>query len=110
LSNAVKREIEILKRINNLPAPRDLNPLPEWADPHIIESLMAIGYLACFDFQRDESGIIYVMLRTELTASGRQFLDSKLKPDWKRLASIATIMAIVVAWLIFLVQHFFSHP
>ena len=106
----MNREIEILKRIHDLSAPRNLNPLPAWADPHILESLIASGYLTYYDVARDEEDIIFVVLRAELTESGRKLLDSKLRPDWAKLTAIAVVLTFILAAIRAIINYVAGKP
>jgi hypothetical protein len=110
----MNREIEILKRIHDLPVPRDLNPLPEWADPYVIETLINRGYLTCFDSVRDEQGVFCMIVRAELTESGRRLLMpqdiAKSSVPWDRIAAIAAAITVILGAIKVIMDYVAKRP
>jgi hypothetical protein len=100
----MKNESEILRRIEALPQPRHLFILPPWADPFTLDQLIQCGYLSCDHIQRDDRGVIQLVMRLELTPRGHDFAYPR--PSWPNLAlkgSLAgaglTAMSLVILYL-----------
>ena len=60
-------DARLLKRIHDLPIPRDFNPMPDWVDRAIFQSLLQKGYLTTFDLIPDEQGVPCIALGVEVT-------------------------------------------
>jgi len=100
----MKNESEILRRIEALPEPRHLFILPLWADPFVLDQLLKKGCLACDHIQRDDRGIIQLVMRLELTRRGQELAHPR--PSWPNLAlkgSLAgvglTAMSLLILYL-----------
>ncbi len=103
-------DARLLKRIHDLPVPRDFNPMPDWVDRAIFQSLLQKGYLTTFDLIPDEQGVPCIALGVEVTDSGQTFLDSKTKTDWTKASAIATVMAFIVGALALLLKYVGGKP
>jgi hypothetical protein len=80
----MKKELETLRIIEALPKPRHLFILPGWAEPAILDHLIHDGYLACQYHQRDENGLLHLVMDLQLTPKGEQLLHPPL--GWSQLA------------------------
>lgn len=72
----MKKEIEILQKIEKLPNPKHLNPLPNWADPWIIQRLLNEGHLRASDTALDAQGAISAAIFLEISDSGYKILNN----------------------------------
>lgn len=100
----MKNESEMLLRIEALPEPRHLFILPAWADPFVLDQLLKNEYLSCDHIQRNDRGIIQLVMRLELTDRGRELAHPR--QSWSTLAlkgSLAgvglTAMSLLILYL-----------
>ena len=97
----MNNDSEILRRIEALPEPRHLFILPSWADPFVLDQLIKSGHLACDHVQRDDRGVIQLVMRLELTPSGLGIAHPR--PSWSILAlkgSLAGVSLTAISILI----------
>lgn len=100
----MKNEIEILRQIEALPEPRHLFILPPWADPFALDRLLKSGHLTCDHIQRDDRGIIQLVMRLKLTRQGRDLAYPRLSwPDLALKGSLAgvglTAMSLLILYM-----------
>lgn len=100
----MKKEIATLRQIEGLIGPKHLFILPEWADPLMLDHLLKHGYLRCLHTQRDEKGLIYLIMGMELTESGRKLIRPTLSPlqiaarAFMAVLGVAGMNMIVLYW------------
>lgn len=80
----MKKDRDLLCRIEALPEPRHLFVLPDWADPIILERLIQEGCLTCLHYQRDAKGVLHLAMGLELTAKGNRLIHHQF--EWRQLA------------------------
>lgn len=97
----MKKDLETLRIIEALPKPRHLFILPGWADPAILDKLIRDGYVTCQHHQRDENGLLHLVMGLELTPKGDRFLHPLA--EWRELAlrgSLAGVSLLAMSLLI----------
>ena len=77
--------VDVLKRIEGLPAPRHLFVLPSWAEPGSLDRLLDDGYLMCAHTQRDKNGAIQVAMNLRLTPKAERLVHPS-PPRWPEKA------------------------
>ncbi len=91
----MNKEITTLRQIEELLGPKHLFILPEWADPLMLDHLLKHGYLRCLHTQRDEQGLIYLIMGMELTEAGRHLIRPAF--GWLQMVARALMAFIGVA-------------
>ena len=100
----MKKELEVLRRIEALPEPRHLFILPDWVDSATLDRLIQGGCLTCFHQQRDEKGDLHLVMGLQLTAKGERLAHPRV--DWTRLvlrgalagASLTVMSLAILYW------------
>jgi hypothetical protein len=100
----MKKELDLLGRIEALPEPRHLFILPDWVDPQLLDRLIQEGYITCHHNQRTESGVLNVVMGMRITAKGDRLLHPAV--NWRQLVvkgSLAgasfTAMSLLILYL-----------
>jgi len=75
----MKKEQELLARIETLHEPRHLFVLPDWADRAALDQLIREGYVTCAHEQRDEMGNLTVAMNLELTPKAARLLHPQVE-------------------------------
>ena len=79
----MKKERELLSRIEALPEPRHLFVLPAWADSGTLDRLITENYLSCVHLQRDNEGAVLVAMGLKLTEKGHRL--NQPMPEWSQI-------------------------
>jgi len=80
----MKKERDLLARIEALPEPRHLFVLPSWADSDVLDWLIAENYLTSVHLQRDNMGGVLVAMGLKLTEKGYRLIQPT--SEWTQMA------------------------
>jgi hypothetical protein len=100
----MNNERDTLRRIEALPEPRHLFILPSWADPAVVDQLIADGYLVCQHQQRDDRGRLLVAMGLHLTPKGNRLIHpiinlQKLAFKGSLAGASFAVMSVVILYL-----------